>query len=70
MKRKKVEALPTDPSVMREWLLMMRDNMSKDDLTLLRELGNSEESRLSNEGGVQLGMNVHAVVTDTVTPLG
>ena len=68
--RKKVGALPTDPSVMREWLLMMRDNMSKDDFTFLRELGNSEECRGSNEGAVQLGMNVHSVVTDTVTPLG
>ena len=70
VKKKNVEALPTDPSVMREWLLMMRGNMSKDDLAFLRELRNPEESRGSNEGAVQLGMNVHSVVTDTVTPLG
>ena len=38
MKRIKVEALPTDPSVMREWLLMMRDNMSKEDLTFFESL--------------------------------
>ena len=70
VKKKKVEALPTDPSVMREWLLMMRGNMSKDDLAFLRELGSPEESRGSNEGAVQLGVNVHSVVTDTATPLG
>ena len=58
VKKKKVEALPTDPSVMRERLLMMR------------ELGSPEESRGSNEGAVQLGVNVHSVVTDTATPLG
>ena len=54
----------------REWLLMMRGNMSKDDLAFLRELGSPEESRGSDEGAVQLGVNVHSVVTDTATPLG
>ena len=38
VKRTKVEALPTDPSVMREWLLMMRDNMSEEDLTFCESL--------------------------------
>ena len=70
MKRTRVKALPTDPSVMREWLLMMRDNMRKEDLIFLRGFGNSEESRGSNGSAAQSSMNVHSVATDTATPLG
>ena len=70
VKKTRVEALPSDPSFMREWLLMMKDNMSKEDLIFLREFSNSEEICGPNGSAVQLSMNAQSAATDDATPLG